>query len=48
MEAAESHGKPVDEVVAQFQTDVEKGLTQAQRASLYALGAIEHPPVSDI
>jgi WD40 repeat protein len=25
-----------------------KGLTQAQRASLYALGAIEHPPVSDI
>ncbi len=25
-----------------------KGLTQAQRASLSALGAIEHPPVSDI
>jgi len=25
-----------------------KGLTQAQRASLFALGAIEHPPVSDI
>jgi WD40 repeat protein/transcriptional regulator with XRE-family HTH domain len=25
-----------------------RGLTQAQRASLYALGAIEHPPVSDI
>src|SRR5688500_6746886 len=30
MEAAEPHGKPVDEVVAQFETDVEKGLTQAQ------------------
>jgi WD40 repeat protein len=25
-----------------------KGLTPAQRASLYALGAIEHPPVSGI
>ncbi|OLB65627.1 MAG: hypothetical protein AUH94_00515 [Ktedonobacter sp. 13_2_20CM_2_54_8] len=25
-----------------------KGLTQVQRASLSALGAIEHPPVSDI
>jgi WD40 repeat protein len=25
-----------------------KGLTQAQRASLSALGAIEHPPVSDL
>ncbi len=25
-----------------------KGLTQAQRASLSALGAIEHPPVLDI
>jgi WD40 repeat protein len=25
-----------------------KGLTLAQRASLSALGAIEHPPVSDI
>ena len=25
-----------------------KGLTQAQKTSLRALGAIEHPPVSDI
>jgi Ca2+-transporting ATPase len=30
MNAAESQSKPVDEVVAQFQTDLEKGLTQAQ------------------
>ena len=30
MEATEPHGKPVDEVVAQFETDLDKGLTQAQ------------------
>lgn len=30
MDATEPHGRSVDEVVAQFQTDVENGLTQAQ------------------
>jgi len=42
MEAAESHNKPIDEVVAQFQTDVERGLTQAQaRERLQKFGANE-------
>ena len=42
MEAAEPHGKPIDEVLAQFESDLDKGLTQAQaRERLQKHGANE-------